>query len=129
MEIEPESTSEKRRFVRVQFREAVQFNLGQNQIAGGCLAYDLSVGGLRVNLENFVPVNAKLLLNVPLGASPEARIVQLKGRVVWISRIRYSDQYLAGLEFNNTENELREKAQISEFIHSQFNPEKSTTEF
>ena len=97
MFIEEAQKDEKRRFQRVEFREPVRYHLKNDSTFGGCLAYDLSEGGMRINFNEFVPVNSEMILNATL---PHAnKVVDIKGRVAWLRQVPYSDRYHVGIEF------------------------------
>src|SRR3989338_4836688 len=97
MFIEEQAKVEKRRFPRAQFHEAVHYQLKDESKFGGCLASDIGEGGIQVSLNDFVPINTELVLQMKLGRL--ARVVDLTGRVAWLQRVPFSDRYQVGLEF------------------------------
>ena len=108
--------TEKRKFSRVPFREAVQYTLGEPHIFGGCLAQDIGVGGLRVQLNDFVPIDTKIVLELVMGEVIVPKVVTLNARVVWAQHIRYSDQYHIGLEFVPDDTSSGSKEKILEYV-------------
>lgn len=91
------SIEEKRRFPRRQFKEAVNYHLRETQDFGGCLAADLSTGGIRINFNEFVPLNTEIQVQIhPQGSS---KVLDLIGKVVWVSEIPFSERYQIGLQF------------------------------
>ena len=113
-----ESQVEKRRCSRVSYREAVQYHLGEIGQGGGSVARDLSETGLRLQLDSFVPVNARINLEIPLGEAKGARVMTIQGRVAWVGRIRYSDRYQVGLEFNQSDLEIKLKEEFFQYLTS-----------
>jgi hypothetical protein len=89
---------ERRSFPRLRHAEAVQFQFKNPRYFGGCLSCDLSEGGARLRLNDFIPLNTQLILQIRLAAE---RVVDCVGRVVWVQKERYGDSYQVGLEFSD----------------------------
>ncbi len=102
-----ETNMEKRQFRRQAFREAVRFESKELAEQRGCLSCDLSENGLKVNTDSFVPLNAKMLLQLRL--DPIERIIDLTGRVAWLQQIPYSERYYIGVEFLGTDPIIKEE--------------------
>ena len=115
--LKEEGNSEKRKFPRIPFREAVEYNMRDNNNFGGCLAYDLSTGGMRINFNDFVPSQTKISVRVSLG-QPVNMVVDLVGRVVWIQQISHSERYHLGLEFTDTDGLRKSQEDIASYVHS-----------
>ena len=113
-----ESPREKRRYSRLSYKEAVQYSLGETGKCGGSVAQDISETGLRLQLEYFVPINARITLEIPLGHTKVAKVMTIQGRVAWVQRIRHSDRYQVGLEFNQSELEIKLKEEFSQYLIS-----------
>lgn len=113
-----ESKIEKRRFSRISYKEAVQYNLRETRECGGSVAYDISETGLRLQLNQFVPINTRITLDVPLGHTKDARVMTIHSRVAWVQRIRYSDRYQVGLEFSQSDLEIKLKEEFSQYLIS-----------
>ena len=93
---------DKRRFSRVEFREAVQYRYPEKSSLNGSMGYDLSEGGVRFRTEDFIPVQSEVVVNLQLKTEREAT---LAARVVWVQKIRHADVYHVGCEFlGNREN-------------------------
>lgn len=107
MFIEERTVTEKRRFRRIRFAEAVHYQIKETNHFGGCLASDLSEGGMRINFNDFVPVHTEFLLQAKLEDKPH--ILDLRGRVKWLQKIPYSDRYHVGLEFTRVDPIVREE--------------------
>ena len=113
-----ESQIEKRRYARLSYREAVQYHLGESGEGGGSVAQDISETGLRLQLDYFVPANARITLGIPLGQTKGAKVMTIHGRVAWVGRIRYSDRYQVGLEFSLSDSEIKLKEEFSQYVKS-----------
>lgn len=105
---------EKRTARRVIFRRPIQFEvmggslpaieagLGeiQGKCFGGCLGFDLSLGGIRLYANDFVPLDTVLTVRFVLSAG---HVIDAEGRVVWVQRIPHSEYYQVGLQFTHVE--------------------------
>lgn len=99
--------NEMRKYPRVPFREGVHFhiqNLDQPleepfRMSGGCLAYDLSEGGIRCWVDEFIPLNTEITVDFYLDPTLP---VAVTGRVVWVQKVPHSESYQIGLEFKDT---------------------------
>ena len=111
---------EKRQRSRISFRESVQYIMEETQEYGGSVAHDLSDGGLRLQLNDFVPINTRIVIDIPISDANGTKVITLNGRVAWVRRVRYSDQYQVGLEFNPFETETISK-EVSKYINSSRN--------
>ena len=106
---------DRRRHRRVEFREPVQYQLPSQNNYGGCLAADISAGGIRINFNDFVPLNAELVFQVFLNAVKSIRCV---GRVVWVQKFPFSDRYQVGVQFRDDDATQESKKAIHQFIES-----------
>ena len=88
---------EKRQYVRVPFKEPVQFKREDWEVFDGSVAGDLSAGGIRLIVNEFITLHAPMILNIAFGE--EAKLVTVNGRVVWVSIMPYSERYQIGIEF------------------------------
>ena len=112
-----------RKFQRMEFREAVNCQLplktlgqeGFPSISGGCLSCDLSGGGIQLRTECFIPLRAEVTLDFYLGnESP----VALEGRVVWAQKVPHAENYRIGVEFVESQQNMRAKETVGRFIES-----------
>ncbi|MBU0467647.1 MAG: PilZ domain-containing protein [Candidatus Omnitrophica bacterium] len=108
------SVQEKRSFQRVECRNLVRFKLKDSAESEGCLAHDISDGGIKINLNEFVPLNSEVNLEVQLATQ---RIVDCVARIVWIEKMPFMDRYQAGLEFDNDRLERNAKIKIHGYTH------------
>jgi len=114
--VEEYNESEKRNFlrfrlaqpVRVQFKDPAQFS--------GSLSCDLSEGGVRLQMNDFIPLGTELTLTIQL---EDDRIVECPCRVVWVQKNRFADRYQAGLEFVETDSMPDSQRRIHTFLAHQ----------
>ena len=110
-----EKGSEQRQFDRVDFREPVQYQIGDGQTFIGCLGHDIGEGGIRVNWVDFIPINTELQLNIKL---TDENMADLKGKVVWVQQIPFSDQFQIGVKFLEDNVSPKAKEVIHQYIQS-----------
>ena len=107
---------ERRQFHRVYRAQAVRFQLKDPSQFGGCLSCDLSQGGIRVQLNEFVPLGTEMTLQIQLS---DESVVDCPCRVAWVEKNRFGDRYQAGLEFSQGESILNSQRKIHGFLSSQ----------
>ena len=112
--VEIEKPDEKRKFERVRFAEALEFQEKTSQLMGGCLGCDLSEGGIKIHFNEFIPINTEIDLTLKLKNRPG--VVTVSGKVVWVSQVAFSDRYLLGLEFTGKDPDS--KLDIGREIHN-----------
>jgi c-di-GMP-binding flagellar brake protein YcgR len=90
--------SERRQSKRLKVNLPVIFeNMGINRHFGESTTKDISITGLRMNMDAFFSPNSNFLIKLRF---PEVnKIVEAMARVIWSHRISFSDQYQAGLHF------------------------------
>ncbi len=115
-EEEQRGAFEQRMFPRVSFNDPVEFRTRGLELSEGCLPRDISQGGIRVNLNAFVPLNAELDLQIHVG--PE-KIVACSGRVVWVRKVPFSERYQAGVNFLEDDCLANAQKEIGRFMGSQ----------
>ena len=108
-----ESVQERRSFKRIKLSEPVHFQLKDSHEYGGCLTADISAGGVRINFNDFVPVNTEFVLQLQLASQ---KMIDCVGRVVWVEQMPYSDRYQVGLKFENTGSLVGSQREINDFI-------------
>jgi len=109
-------TAEKRRYRRIELRQPIQFQSQSSPLGGGSLSCDLSEGGVRVDMFDFLPLGTELTLQVRL--APE-KIVEYVGRVVWARKYPFADRYQVGVEFSEDKSFLAAKRQLHGFLEVQ----------
>ena len=103
---------EKRATPRFLFPEPVAY--GQPEIsANGSLAGNISLGGISLKVQEFVPLGAVLELQINLGLSQ--KVVWIKAKVVRIRQISSEDCFEVGLRFIKDAASIKE---IGEYISS-----------
>ena len=110
------NVDERRSFHRFNRAQLVRFQLKDPSQFGGSLSCDLSQGGARVHLSDFMPVNTELTLQIQL---TDQNIVECSCRVAWVKKNRFSDRYQAGLEFVQADSILDSQRKIHGFLSRQ----------
>jgi len=114
--MEAHDTQDKRQFRRMHHCEPVQYQFTDPNESGGCVAKDLSEGGLQIRLNHFVPLDTELILKIRLASE---NVLECSARVVWIEKSRFGENYQAGLEFLQDESVLNNQKQIYGFLSHQ----------
>ncbi len=104
---------EKRNSRRFFHTGSVQFQFKDPTHFGGWLSCDLSEGGMRVKLNDFIPLHTELALQIRLA---DETIMDCTGRIVWVEKNRFGDNYQAGLEFTEGKTVLGTQKKIYEFL-------------
>lgn len=110
------NTEDKRQFHRMLYTEPVQYQFNDPGQFGGCVARDLSEGGVRIYMNDFVPLNTELTLKIRLA---DENIIECTGRVVWVEKSRFGDSYQAGLMFSQDGSVLSNQRKIYGFLSHQ----------
>ena len=85
-----------RQYPRFPFRESVAYQTGDAP-SSGSLAGDISEGGVRLTVNEFIPLNTVISLNIRL--SDPARVVPAQGRVVWVREDPDGERFDVGIQF------------------------------
>ena len=113
-----EKFSERRKDPRFGFRIPVRYRkLGTvSQEFKGSLMRDISTGGARMTIYEFLPLNLRLAAEIPLisASKPFAGVC----RVAWVKKTAFSEQYDVGVEFLELKPE--DKTQVGEFVQNTF---------
>lgn len=107
---------DRRQFRRTVHSEPVQYQFKDPSRFGGCVSKDLSEGGVRIRMNDFMPLNTELTLKIRLAGE---NVVECSGRVVWVEKSRFGDNYQAGLMFSGDESILSNKKKIYGFLSHQ----------
>ena len=99
-EEEPQKKTDLRQVPRRQFREPVQLYTKARRQAGYCLGYDISKKGLRITVEDFIPLNSEVMVKLTL---PNGKTAELLGLVIWVNQLPHSERYQVGLKFTDDE--------------------------
>lgn len=111
-----QEADELRQFKRVAHSQPVHYQGSEQADFGGCISKDISEGGVRIRLNDFVPLNTELTLNVHLSGG---KVVECTGRVIWIEKARFGDYYQAGLKFIDVDTVFNDQHEIAEFLSGQ----------
>ena len=114
--MEENSAEDMRKFRRMAHCESVGYQFIDPSQFGGCVAQDLSEGGIRIRINDFVPLNTELALKIRLAGE---EIVECTGRVVWVEKSRFGESYQAGLDFSDDEAALINQKKIYGFLSHQ----------
>jgi hypothetical protein len=87
----------KRTFPRFSLGEAVVYQRPTQSAPTGSLAANISLGGLKLSVAEFVPVGTVLKMQINFSNPP--RTVVANGKVVWVKEVGYGERYEIGLEF------------------------------
>lgn len=93
----------------------MEYHISEDPRSGGCLASDLSEGGLKVNSAYFLPLNSPMRVQMRIMSET---LVDLSGKVVWIQQLPYSDRYQIGIEFAEESINSKAKEEIRQYITS-----------
>ena len=105
----------KRQFRRINFREAVEFQIPGSSKWVGCLSHDLSEGGIRIRIPDFIPPKTEIMMNFALDRN---KVVSATGRVIWVQRVPHGESYQLGLEFLDKGSNYFGKKRIRHYIES-----------
>ncbi|MDP2938890.1 MAG: PilZ domain-containing protein [Candidatus Omnitrophota bacterium] len=108
------SDTERRKFRRASLDTPLRYKFKQANEFGSTITRDISEGGLKLNLEKFVPINTDFVLE--LGLDKLSNIINAVGKVVWVTKIPHSERYQLGLEFQEINEQ--HKRDISSYIKS-----------
>jgi hypothetical protein len=111
--VSAKTRSELREFTRVRYAEPVDFSGGSPCCAEGQSAVDLSVGGLRVNVPEFIPVGTVLNVGVCVDG---IRAEDIPVTVVWVEKQRFTERYEIGLRFLASDAIVKIKNRIHRFV-------------
>ena len=106
----------RRRFHRFHRAQPVRFQLKDPSRFGGSLSCDLSEGGIRVHLSEFIPLNTELTVSIQLS---DESIMECPCRVAWVEKNRCGERYQVGLEFVEADSILDSQRKIHGFLSRQ----------
>ena len=104
---------EKRRDFRIKENLPIRYESTPRGKYGNALTEDISEGGVRLTLDEFIPKLSKMLLMINLTPN---RLVELNAEVRWAERVSHSYRYEVGLEFQDVNPDTRRS--ISEYVSS-----------
>ena len=83
------SMENKRRFPRFSFNEPVGYQRGEVSSLEGSVAEDISQTGLKLSVNEFIPLNTVLDLQIQLPG--QMRLVSARAKVVWVNEVAHRD--------------------------------------
>lgn len=86
---------EQRKFPRIDVSLPLSCHVLHSKDLFYTVSKDLSKGGLKAITYNFYPKNSSLRVSLNI----ISKIVNIRARVVWCNKERFSDRYSIGLEF------------------------------
>lgn len=101
---------ERRKYPRISISFPVECNLLPASSYFYTVCKDLSLGGLKILSEKFIPKDKLLKINIDL----IDRVVNTKARVAWCNHTPASERYTAGLDF--VEIGKQDQGAISQFL-------------
>lgn len=104
---------ERRRFLRVNFKEPLRYQILGLSILKNTIAENISLGGIGFINEEFIPPGTMIKLGFNIFLSH----IEVLGKIVWTQLVSYSDRYRLGVEFQNLD--LRASKSISDFVELQ----------
>lgn len=90
----------RRQYQRFPFYESVGFQRRDDAPAEGSLSEDISLKGVKLNVNEFIPLNTILELQIHIPG--QARMVFVNAKVVWVRESpKRVDGWQVGLEIND----------------------------
>ena len=99
---------EQRRNLRLKEDLPLHYELWSGSKYGNCLTQDISEGGARIVLDNFIPRLSRIALKINLTPS---KLIEINGEVKWAQRLSHSYRYQTGVEFKNIGIDTKRKIQ------------------
>ncbi|MBI4309375.1 MAG: PilZ domain-containing protein [Candidatus Omnitrophica bacterium] len=88
---------DKRQCPRFSFKESIAYQTAQEVPLAGSLSADISQGGVRIRIQEFIALRTVVHLKIHL--TNPARVVPVKGEVVWVREVPHSESYDVGIRF------------------------------
>ena len=109
-----EEKPERRRSVRVGASIPLQYKKLKELAEGtiGAITHDVSEGGVRFVVNEFLPLASRLVVEVFLPAQP--RPIKAISKVAWIRKTSSGEQYIVGNQFLDVAKD--DRGQLAEYI-------------
>ncbi len=102
----------RRNFIRENIHTPIRYGMKSTNNFGATLTKDISEGGVRIILDNFLALNTEVKLNLSL---PEiTRSISALGKISWSQNLPCSERYQFGVEFTQINSE--DKKHLLEFL-------------
>ncbi len=112
-----ETSRERRRCARLDFCSPMRYRRisPDAQEYKGSLMKDISEGGVKMTTYEFLPLNLKLVMEIPLIA--ERKPMRGICRIAWVMKTAFGERYDVGVEFINLDQ--GDQAHIARFVFSE----------
>lgn len=97
---------ERRKFIRIPDTSQISYRVISEEKIGEYSARDISQGGLRFFVHDFIPKGS--LLKVRITSSKKVFSFGAVAKLVWIKEVPHSEEYEVGVEFINLPKNLVE---------------------
>ena len=97
------NSDEKRQTKRFSLREPVQYQLEETGPYSGAMARDISETGLKMRVNQFIPLGTELILHIQLSTQ---KTIDCMGRVVWVQKIPHMENYQAGVQLTDSDGQF-----------------------
>jgi c-di-GMP-binding flagellar brake protein YcgR len=104
---------ERRAYRRIRYTEPVEFERHDPSILIGSVATDISEGGLRLNIPDFIPLHAEVNVQVSL---KDKGFVNCPAKVMWLEKHPYSDRYFVGVKFVDENYRADDRQKVRSFV-------------
>jgi hypothetical protein len=102
-------TQEHRKSYRLKFTNPVLFQSLNERDFGGSIGCDISEGGVKLNLAQFIPVGTELSLQIEFSKD---NVCHCTGRVMWVEVLPMVERYRVGIEFDSVDSPVEFKKEL-----------------
>ena len=95
---------EKRRHPRHPYSKPVPYKDKEKIPETGSMGSDISKSGVRIRVGEFLPIAKEIDLKLHL--DNPTRVLDVKGHVMWVREVPYSDFYEVGIRFSHTQENI-----------------------
>jgi len=104
---------EKRKTIRVTLKAEAQYQPIAVTEIKYCAVWDICKDGIRIQTEEFIPVDAQCRIDFKL---PTNGIINLVGSVAWIQKLPQGDKYTAGIRISDNSVVTEANQQIERYV-------------
>ena len=104
---------ERRTSRRFNLHEPVQFQFIEAGPFIGGMSRDISETGIRIRLNDFVPLGTELVLRIQIAAQ---RTIECVGRIIWVQKLPHMENYQAGVHFVGIDSSYNLKQTIPQYF-------------
>lgn len=88
---------DKRKSPRFLFNASIGLQKKEGGFLSGSLSNDLSIGGIRIRVGEFLPLQS--VIHLKLHLNNPTRELNVRGKVVWVREVPHSDMFDVGVAF------------------------------